>query len=221
MLLFLFYFSGEKNYICHKCNRPFEYPNPLKLHISLECGSLRRVEIWKRLEEVNNSTNKGFDTETSLTKPKFKFSFDLRIPPNSAPSSPNNHCFSSYSNPFSFNLSRTVEVTERPSSEPSIGRFSAFKPYLNFQTQNTTSDPNSAPLISVPSNLIFSSAPIYSSPSFSAVCKGQPEEQALMDQQAVEVETLVSNLGKSKQGHLCIYCGKIYSRKYGLKIHIR
>jgi hypothetical protein len=38
---------------------------------------------------------------------------------------------------------------------------------------------------------------------------------------AAEMETLVSNLGRSKQGHLCIYCGKIYSRKYGLKIHIR
>ncbi|GLG92987.1 Transcription factor hamlet [Gryllus bimaculatus] len=36
-----------------------------------------------------------------------------------------------------------------------------------------------------------------------------------------EMETLVSNLGTSKHGHLCIYCGKIYSRKYGLKIHIR
>ncbi|RUS74799.1 hypothetical protein EGW08_017428 [Elysia chlorotica] len=26
---------------------------------------------------------------------------------------------------------------------------------------------------------------------------------------------------KSKKGHLCIYCGKVYSRKYGLKIHMR
>ncbi|XP_076838041.1 PR domain zinc finger protein 13 [Brachyhypopomus gauderio] len=26
---------------------------------------------------------------------------------------------------------------------------------------------------------------------------------------------------KSKKGHLCLYCGKLYSRKYGLKIHMR
>ncbi|XP_005098240.3 zinc finger protein 574 [Aplysia californica] len=26
---------------------------------------------------------------------------------------------------------------------------------------------------------------------------------------------------KSKRGHLCLYCGKLYSRKYGLKIHMR
>lgn len=38
---------------------------------------------------------------------------------------------------------------------------------------------------------------------------------------AAHLETMVSNMGTSKQGHLCIYCGKLYSRKYGLKIHIR
>lgn len=38
---------------------------------------------------------------------------------------------------------------------------------------------------------------------------------------AAHLETIVSNMGTSKQGHICIYCGKLYSRKYGLKIHIR
>lgn len=38
---------------------------------------------------------------------------------------------------------------------------------------------------------------------------------------AAQLETIVSNMGTSKQGHVCIYCGKLYSRKYGLKIHIR
>ncbi|XP_055526894.1 histone-lysine N-methyltransferase MECOM [Wyeomyia smithii] len=38
---------------------------------------------------------------------------------------------------------------------------------------------------------------------------------------AAHLETIVSNMGSSKQGHICIYCGKLYSRKYGLKIHIR
>ncbi|XP_017785217.1 PREDICTED: PR domain zinc finger protein 16 [Nicrophorus vespilloides] len=36
-----------------------------------------------------------------------------------------------------------------------------------------------------------------------------------------QIETLVSSLGKYKEGHICLYCGKSYSRKYGLKIHIR
>lgn len=41
------------------------------------------------------------------------------------------------------------------------------------------------------------------------------------EEEASKMETIVSNLGKSDDGHRCIYCGKIYSRKYGLKIHIR
>ncbi|KAM6185741.1 LOW QUALITY PROTEIN: PR domain zinc finger protein 13 [Rhynchocyon petersi] len=31
----------------------------------------------------------------------------------------------------------------------------------------------------------------------------------------------VGGAGKPKTGHLCLYCGKLYSRKYGLKIHMR
>ncbi|XP_066274160.1 zinc finger protein 574-like [Branchiostoma lanceolatum] len=33
--------------------------------------------------------------------------------------------------------------------------------------------------------------------------------------------TLKTGSNKTRKGHLCIYCGKLYSRKYGLKIHLR
>ncbi|XP_078618243.1 uncharacterized protein LOC144885914 [Branchiostoma floridae x Branchiostoma japonicum] len=33
--------------------------------------------------------------------------------------------------------------------------------------------------------------------------------------------TLKTSSNKTRKGHLCIYCGKLYSRKYGLKIHLR
>lgn len=36
-----------------------------------------------------------------------------------------------------------------------------------------------------------------------------------------QLESIVSNMGKARNGHMCLYCGKLYSRKYGLKIHIR
>lgn len=50
----------------------------------------------------------------------------------------------------------------------------------------------------------------------------QPQQLQLdYGQREAQMEALASNLGKSKHGHVCIYCGKIYSRKYGLKIHIR
>lgn len=74
-------------------------------------------------------------------------------------------------------------------------RFSAFQPVLN----KCESSPS-------PSNL-------------SPVSQSSINESALAA--AAHLETIVSNMGTSKQGHLCIYCGKLYSRKYGLKIHIR
>ncbi|XP_047516088.1 zinc finger protein 846-like [Pieris napi] len=36
-----------------------------------------------------------------------------------------------------------------------------------------------------------------------------------------EMETLAAAWGRVGRGHVCVYCGKLYSRKYGLKIHIR
>jgi DNA-directed RNA polymerase subunit RPC12/RpoP len=38
--------------------------------------------------------------------------------------------------------------------------------------------------------------------------------------QTVEVN-MADELGKSKKSHVCLFCGKIYNRKYGLKIHLR
>ncbi|CDW53647.1 zf-C2H2 and zf-H2C2 2 domain containing protein [Trichuris trichiura] len=35
------------------------------------------------------------------------------------------------------------------------------------------------------------------------------------------IEIMATSMGKTSDGHRCIYCGKLYSRKYGLKIHLR
>lgn len=61
------------------------------------------------------------------------------------------------------------------------------------------------------------SIPQSSSSSTNSVSQGEKVVAAA----AAQLETIVSNMGTSKQGHICIYCGKLYSRKYGLKIHIR
>lgn len=81
-------------------------------------------------------------------------------------------------------------------------RFSAFQPVMN-KCESSPSPPTSLmPL-----------------PNLSPVSQSSINESALAA--AAHLETIVSNMGTSKQGHLCIYCGKLYSRKYGLKIHIR
>jgi PR domain zinc finger protein 13 len=81
-------------------------------------------------------------------------------------------------------------------------RFSAFQPVMN-KCESSPSPP----------------AAIMPIPNLSPVSQSAMNESALAA--AAHLETIVSNMGTSKQGHLCIYCGKLYSRKYGLKIHIR
>nr|XP_049702870.1 zinc finger protein 775 [Helicoverpa armigera] len=36
-----------------------------------------------------------------------------------------------------------------------------------------------------------------------------------------QLEALATEWGRSRGGHVCVYCGKLYSRRYGLKIHLR
>jgi hypothetical protein len=38
--------------------------------------------------------------------------------------------------------------------------------------------------------------------------------------QTVELN-MADEMGKQKKTHVCLFCGKIYNRKYGLKIHLR
>ncbi|KAH8408603.1 hypothetical protein KR215_008210 [Drosophila sulfurigaster] len=86
-------------------------------------------------------------------------------------------------------------------------RFSAFRPMSSLPSLSlplaSTQATASATLSYLPS--ISMAAPLASHPMNAAA----------------QIEAIVSNMGASKQGHLCIYCGKVYSRKYGLKIHIR
>lgn len=111
--------ADETRYECHRCGCHFESPNPLKIHLSLDCGRQPLSRLWSRL---------------------------LLAPPPPA-----------------------------ALLGGGAGGESAFRPYAPSDTLHR------------------------------------------------QVEALASNLGKAARGsgHLCIYCGKVYSRKYGLKIHIR
>ncbi|KAH8234834.1 hypothetical protein KR032_003793 [Drosophila birchii] len=86
-------------------------------------------------------------------------------------------------------------------------RFSAFRPIaaLAQGLPMTSATSTTGPLSYLPSISMASATPL----------AGHPMNAA------AQIEAIVSNMGASKQGHLCIYCGKVYSRKYGLKIHIR
>lgn len=145
--------QGQYRYICHECQKTYENPNPLKIHLATKCGMYTIEVLYHRLNEAMTQL---VDTTPSV----------VTLPP-ATPLYP--RCYS--------------------------GTFVS-RPTLSCQTR-------SAFTATFDSSLLGQRA---SSASIAA---------------ATHLETIVSNMGTSKDGHICIYCGKLYSRKYGLKIHIR
>ncbi|XP_029452707.1 PR domain zinc finger protein 13 [Rhinatrema bivittatum] len=86
-------------------------------------------------------------------------------------------------------------------------------------------------LLPYPDSLPYWGAPELGSPSLDRelALHGQRRQQLQQQQQELAAEkgrarlaeSLPAPPGKPKRGHLCLYCGKLYSRKYGLKIHMR
>lgn len=149
--------QGENRYICNKCQKIFENPNPLKVHIATSCERYIIDVLWRRLTEA----------------------MDYPISPP---------IDSSYLNYVSHYLN-TCHTHHNLPTHP--------KTYFNTLLENATPPP----------------------PTSSPIHLVQPTSASL--ETATHLETLVSNMGTSRNGHVCIYCGKLYSRKYGLKIHIR
>ncbi|KAE9537457.1 hypothetical protein AGLY_006480 [Aphis glycines] len=175
--------KDERKYVCHKCGYACENPNPLKIHMALDCGKQSRAKLWSRLTA--------------------------------------NHCENSQTIEASFRFSLTSAESQIPLSSASVD--SAFRPYSPVSSASSGSCPiPPSPLRPPPP------APLSSSLSDQTPLQDEPlgqvnggKNSAFFNQRCAEMETIVSNLGHSDQGHLCIYCGKVYSRKYGLKIHIR
>ncbi|XP_069688873.1 histone-lysine N-methyltransferase MECOM [Periplaneta americana] len=295
--------QGEKKYVCHLCGHHFETPNPLKIHLALDCDRLGRSHLWKRLtrhlsikQDNNNSAGEQhrpvsapvpLPSAISCGTSTFEFKLDLvtKEDKKSLTNEPITHqstitarlqapnIVTSSSAPGSENPSTLPQQKRapRPVSEPLSVQGSAFKPYWNKYQNSPHADTSKTKYDSIrtsPMNILSSlRPPLISQPHFvfhpsaniSAVnlsanksssvsgllspnsrllpgvsykpnvlpssFQQQPQQRTETSgsefHHAAEMETLVSNLGRSKQGHLCIYCGKIYSRKYGLKIHIR
>lgn len=169
-LIICFLISPGKNcYTCNVCEKSYESPNPLKIHLATNCNRYTKNELWLRLDQ-------------SPSRQQY-----IYHPP--------------YMSPEWALLQQRLQIHNTPppalASEPAPikPRLSAFQP-----VQNTH--------------------PRYPLPSLPSRGHDDAPEKAAVHA-AAHLETIVSNMGTSKQGHLCIYCGKLYSRKYGLKIHIR
>ncbi|XP_025837231.1 zinc finger protein 195 isoform X1 [Agrilus planipennis] len=203
--------QGQKKYVCMYCSVLYESPNPLKIHITLGCGRQSISTLWEKLSNALtiNQPSEEQDWKSTqmfcfkLAPSKFRkqnSALDLTTSTFAQEERPN-------SQPSKFENNTVIENCRslyRPFSEPSANGISAFKPFQKLE----------------PGNLLASSyIPDFSSTFERFSRYGETTGQHCHDE--AHIETIVSSLGKSKDGHVCIYCGKCYSRKYGLKIHIR
>ncbi|KAL1513412.1 hypothetical protein ABEB36_002831 [Hypothenemus hampei] len=203
--------QGENKYTCLKCSTLFESPNPLKLHITLLCGKLPIFTLWERLatlltepQSIRQATTKIKDFEFKLTSDPTQL-FKQRNP---------------------------LDLTVTTSSENVNGSAhksytdSAFKPFSRKHSVSNEINSNSAGFNQSVSSEVPAIWPVTFEADVVQLHRNLMQNQALTNAQNMynddaHIESLVSSLGKAKQGHICLYCGKCYSRKYGLKIHIR
>ncbi|KAI4464960.1 pr domain zinc finger protein [Holotrichia oblita] len=190
-------FSGQKKYVCTRCSAMYESPNPLKLHVTLACGAQTISWLWNRLSNlICGSINRSCSVN--------EFSFNLLSDPQ-VTKQRNAIDLSVVTN----NLSESsTSKLHRPFLET---HSSAFKPFQKRNVRNNTH-------FSLEQRCFYQQWPNF---SVTEDFVNTPVKLEHRYEDEAQIETLVSSLGKSKHGHICLYCGKRYSRKYGLKIHIR
>ncbi|KAK7074720.1 PR domain zinc finger protein 13 [Halocaridina rubra] len=227
-------------YVCPKCDRQFSAPNPLKLHLASRCDTLPPLLLWNRiLDSTEKPTCTPWFTPL-LSSHSVVHDLQLTLKRSTNPLS----TIRSTSAPTGPRV--PIQATEKMMSPTSSKPASPDSTSSSHLTSLKTSPSRAAILLQEPQIRFLDELAVITVPSLIhfQVGHGQPtcSTQSIMpsmplaggtrpllaDQASTpavdpcaEMETLVSNLGRSRRGHLCLYCGKIYSRKYGLKIHIR
>lgn len=212
--LYFCYKTGGNSYVCHECHEEFERPNPLKLHLALHCDRLSSETIWNRLKSSAQSP--------LLVNPGYVLNLSPTITSSSSPNPVFNvNVSSSTSTPLEsiLRLSPPIhQVHNRHTLFPIPDtRMHASSISCTGLTSSSTSSSTPSPVIEV-------DAPV-EVPSPATEASSETSGRSLVVQEQhhhhARLEAIVSNMGKAKNGHVCLYCGKLYSRKYGLKIHIR
>lgn len=198
---------------------PSQSPSPARVSPPARVSTPSRTPTPARVSPSTLEGTFNISARALLNSSTGTFSSSTMSPSPSTSTSPNSSTHTSPKSPGQMSYCSSASSTTRLSPvKRNIGqRHSAFKPYsINKPSvvPSTMTPPAAKPIM--PTYQILSVA---TPPPVALVPPGPGPVQP--DAQAAHMETIASNLGKSKAGHQCIYCGKIYSRKYGLKIHIR
>ncbi|XP_015178739.1 PREDICTED: PR domain zinc finger protein 13 [Polistes dominula] len=187
----------QDRYICDTCYTVYEHPNPLKIHMFLDCDRLDHDHLW-------NVLVREFASLQYLHHPR-PFLFQLNGPINAISPDPidtsNLHLYSNPSPTLSNQLSSSSSSQPSSISPQSLSsiypnghnishRLSAFKPYGKAKKLRSVS--NVCPSVANTTGLTLRSN---------------------LSTDPADIENYASNIGKSINGYICVYCSKVYSRK--------
>ncbi|KAI4502458.1 hypothetical protein M0802_002370 [Mischocyttarus mexicanus] len=197
--------QSHDRYICDTCYNVYEHPNLLKIHMFLNCDRLDRNHLWNVLaREFAYSQNlihqRSFLFQLSASRnvifPDFVDTVNSYLYSISSPTFSNQPSSSSSEPSISPHSLSSTYLNEQDTSQ----RISAFKPYEKANRSKSVSNVRPSSRVNA-GEFHLRNNDVSSNPA--------------------DIENYASNIGKSKNGYICIYCNKVYSRKYGLKIHIR
>ncbi|CAG0923472.1 unnamed protein product [Notodromas monacha] len=254
---------GRGVYSCNTCNKSFKDPNPLKIHLMLDCETQSASDFWARLFKPSSSgstsaikTSNGSSRSAAENLAKLgtssanngqtlpEFFKPVKFPPNNrGPIDFHQSSIPVTSVIYSRKLNWVRDVVDV--DDDVVTRLTRLKDVKRVglrardgcevakirnlprdgYTQGCQHHLRSTGHLRPPWKCPCQQRERWSfvGPGTSSVLQPSPPQPSTpgAHMSNADLETMVSNIGRGKGGHLCLYCGKIYSRKYGLKIHIR
>lgn len=219
--------------MCHNCNSCFIYPNPLKLHLALDCNRMDNSYIWMLLaNKIINSPR----TDLSFSHARRSFTFELKPLPVSKPIALPIGIPAYPVQTIDSTTTRSLR-NDSPCSSNQLSSISSngpspVPPYSSIKSPPAEIVPSTStyesPVENIEKNRYLALRPyetlmhrdVYRS-SFMPYNMHLSIQAESKKKDPAEVETFASDMGKCVAGYRCIFCDKIYSRKYGLRIHIR
>nr|XP_012230970.1 PREDICTED: sal-like protein 1 [Linepithema humile] len=211
-------------YTCHICNSRFEYPNPLKLHLALDCSRIDNSCIWTLLaskivilpsEEMNLSFGHYLERNLEFNLNPLSISRRITFPIGITPSYLSHNLDTN-------RILRNDSSSSNQVSSRSLNNFSSISSHSLPRILSSSSacdPPVENHLINRSMSRIYKSHRNHMMPN-----DMHPKRNLEIDSEEMnlaQLERIASDIGKCSAGYKCIFCNKIYSRKYGLRIHIR
>ncbi|KAL4233806.1 PR domain zinc finger protein 13 [Mactra antiquata] len=182
---------GICRYTCHVCGKEFMHPNPLKLHI---------------MDHQRGDTNEPVMSAFSWL-PKHPSAFskvsqcDNFQKPNISP-----------------------EATNNGSDHVTVKHDGNLTPKMNLTPSHVfVNGVQSLPRYTLKASIELIPSSGCSPGQIVPYLHNQEKyESKMCEKIKLEEQSMESfSMDSPKKGHLCVFCGKLYSRKYGLKIHLR